>query len=331
MSKETLAWLNENVLVGYGHEAWHFSADAQGEEPNHYPHAIPADDVRRRLFAWDAVPAPLTVVTDHGVSTVPGKVANVRSDTGDVLGVVSTSYAIHQFADSLLGGAEKITGAGLGIASAGLLRGGAVGWVSVSLADTTVTAQGVEFLPYLLCYGSHDGSLSTGYKRVVTNVVCDNTMAIALGENTGRQYRIRHTRNSAIRVADAQDALAILVGAADDFSAQVSALCEITVTDRQWFAFLNEYAPLPEESGRGRTMAENKREALNDMYFNDYRCRDWRGTGWGVVQTANTYAHHVQTVRGATRGERNMLSTLDGSWDAFDVNTVATLNRVTSA
>ena len=55
MSAETFESLNKNILVGftdpqYGRgNAWHYRADLQGDEPNHYPHAIPVDDVLRRL------------------------------------------------------------------------------------------------------------------------------------------------------------------------------------------------------------------------------------------------------------------------------------------
>lgn len=330
MSRESTEWLNRNVLVGYGHQAWHFSADAQGDEPNHYPHAIPSEDVRRRLFSWTAEPANLWAGEDARQTLVSGHVANVRSDTGEVLGIVSTKYARHQFADSLLGGAERITGSGLGISSAGLLKGGAVGWLSVSLADTILTPEGVEFLPYIMCYGSHDGSLPTGYKRVITNVVCDNTMNAALGEKASGEYRIRHTRNSAVRVKDAQQALSLITEAGDTFATQVRDLVETTVTDRQWDAFCQSLVPIPEEEGRGQTLATNKQEALRGLYVSDPRVAPWKGTAWGVVQAVNTYTHHVQTVRGASRAERNMLGTLDGSFDALDVNTLSLLTNVLS-
>lgn len=331
MSKETTEWLNRNVLVGYGHQAWHFSADHQGDEPNHYAGAIPAADVERRLFAWTAEPALLYASANNRAVRVNGSVANVRSDTGDVLGIVSERYARHQFSESLLGGIAKITGGGtaLGISSAGLLKAGAVGWVSVSLADTVTTPEGVEFLPYLMAYGSHDGSLPTGYKRVVTNVVCDNTMAMALGESKGGEYRIRHTRNSAVRVKDAQEALGLILATGDTFAAAVADLCATTVTEAQWDAFVDAHVgEIPKDDGRGRTLAINKRDMLHSLYATDGRCAPWRGTAWGVVQTVNTWAHHVQTVRSTSRGERNMLGTLDGSWEALDVATLATLRPI---
>ena len=48
MSAETSTWLNTQTLIGFtdqrGH-AWHYRADDQGDEPNHYPSAVPVADV----------------------------------------------------------------------------------------------------------------------------------------------------------------------------------------------------------------------------------------------------------------------------------------------
>ena len=60
MSAETSTWLNTRTLIGFtdqrGH-AWHYRSSDQGDEPNHYPGAVPIDDVRRRLFDWNATTA----------------------------------------------------------------------------------------------------------------------------------------------------------------------------------------------------------------------------------------------------------------------------------
>ncbi|MEV8022345.1 hypothetical protein AB0O76_39800 [Streptomyces sp. NPDC086554] len=71
MSKEslewlnaTLEWLNANTLIGFTDKrgtAWHYRADLQSTETNHYPGAIPVDDAKWRLFGWDAVASPVYV------------------------------------------------------------------------------------------------------------------------------------------------------------------------------------------------------------------------------------------------------------------------------
>jgi phage/plasmid-like protein (TIGR03299 family) len=216
----------------------------------------------------------------------------------------------------------------LSIGSAGLLKGGAVAWVSVEVPDTITTPEGVAFRPNLLACTSHDGSLATTFQRVATNVVCDNTMSAALTEH-GQRIKVRHSRHSRLRLAEARQALHIVHSIADDFAAQVAELTATTVTDQQWARFLDAHAAIPPgPTTRARTMAERKRDTLGRLWNHDARVTPWRGTAWGVVQAVNTYTHHEQTVRGATRAERNMLRAVNGTTDTLDRATLTTLQKV---
>lgn len=318
-------------LSGYGRKP----IGHTGEDVQTFPAAVPVTALQS-LFAWDAVASPLYAMTSHGMVELADKVANTRSDTGAPLGVVSKRYGLHQYSDSLLTAAALLTGQTdsgqvLGVSGAGLLGGGSKAWLTVSLPDTIVTAEGVEFLPQLMCYGSHDGSLVTGYKRTVTNLICGNQMG-SLTRSGSAAYSIRHTRHSAIRVADAQAALGIIVETADEFAAEVAELCAMAVSDAQWAAFLTAAVPLPvagsAKTTRALTMAENKREGLSTLWQSDPRVSPWKGTAWGVVQAVNTYAHWVAGVRNVDRAERNTLSALSGDFDALDAGTLKTLSAV---
>ncbi len=59
-------------------------------------------------------------------------------------------------------------------------------------------------------------------------------------------------------------------------------------------------------------MADRKRDGLQRLYRHDQRVAPWAGTAHGVLKAVNTYEHHEATVRGAERGERNMLKTVTG-------------------
>ena len=68
MSQETLTWLNTQTLIGFTEKrgnAWHYREQNQDTEGNHYPGAIPIDDVLRRLFNFDVIEQPLYI-------TIPG-------------------------------------------------------------------------------------------------------------------------------------------------------------------------------------------------------------------------------------------------------------------
>ncbi|MDF5758437.1 DUF932 domain-containing protein [Spongiactinospora sp. TRM90649] len=332
MSRESLKWLNTNTLIGFTSKrgnAWHYRASMQDEEPNHYPGAIPVDDIQRRLFGWQALSSPVYVEDPRGgLALVPERQAILRSDTGHVMGIFSDGYEPHPYGEWLICRiSHLLDDAELSIGSAGLLRGGAVAWVSVEISDNIRTPEGVEFRPHLFGATSFDGSLATTFKRAVTNIVCDNTMAAGLTER-GQQVKIKHSRNAKFRLAEAREALNIVYALADGFCEAVRDLCRTSVTHRQWSAFLDAHAPMPAEAGRGRTMAENKRDSLARLWNHDMRVSPWRGTAWGVVQAVNTFTHHEQTVRGAERAERNMLRAVTGGVEELDRTTLRTLSVV---
>lgn len=345
MSRETAEWLNHNVLVGFtekrGTNAWHYRADLQGDEPNHYPGAIPVEDVKRRLFGWRPVSVPLggnlgelldTPTDDNGTHAPAWKEYDthqliVRSDTAALLGVFKSSYEIHEYDEWLLNKVATLLDADLAVGSAGLLKNGAQAWVSIEVPETLSTPEGVDYRPNLLACTSVDGSLSTTYKRVVTLTVCDNTMAAALGE-TGTTVKIKHSRHSNLRVSEVRDALEIMHTTADQFAAEVQRLTRIDVSDKAWSAFLDETVPVPEGKGSGVTLAENKRATLTKLWNSDLRVTPWRGTAWGVHQAVNTYAHHEGIVRNVTRAERNMDRALGSGLVKLGDETAAALGRV---
>ena len=227
MSRETLQHLNTNTLIGHtSHRgtAWHYRAEHQGEESNHYPGPIPVHDVKRRLFDWNAESRPIAVeqacspdemthLNADGEAVrwnhIDGKQAIVRSDNRHVMGIFESGYVCHQYAEWLLTSVANILDDELSISSAGLLRGGAIAWVEVSIPESISTPEGVEFRPNLLATTSFDGSTATTFKRTITATVCDNTRDLALSE-PGQQVKVKHSRHSRLKLAPAREALAMV-------------------------------------------------------------------------------------------------------------------------
>lgn len=342
MSSETLQWLNTKTLIGYTGKrgnAWHYRAEDQDGEGNHYVGAVPVEDVRRRLFGWQAVEGTVRadVLMPDGVLTVQdmARKAIVRppgalsvDDPGAILGLFKSGYQIHQFDEWLIDSVSALLDDDLQIGSAGLLKAGAVAWVSIEMPDSIVTPSGVEFRPNLLACTSHDGSLATTFQRVVTNVVCDNTMSAALREGSDQRVKVKHSRYSGLKLHSAREALAMVHTIGEQFSAQVEELTNTAVSEGDWNRFVDSLAPIPEAEGRGRTLAEGKRGELNRLWNHDSRVLPWKGTAFGVVQAVNTYVHHSAKVRGGSLAERNMQRAADGGVDKLDAGTLATLDRV---
>lgn len=339
MSKETAEWLNSRTLIGFTDkrgEAWHYRADLQGAESNHYPGAIPVGDVERRLFNWEPEAATMTATTADGrtYSDASRKVM-VRpagsfstDDPGGILGAFRDGYQAHGRKAWLIENVATILDDGLAVSSAGELKQGAVAWVQVELPENVETPEGVAFRPFLTAATSCDGSLATTYMTGAQVVVCDNTLSAALGESGRGVFKVKHSRKSLNRILEARDALGIIYAVADEFAEQVKQLTNISVSDAQWDAFLDAHAPLPKDKGRSLTMATTERDTLTRLFKRDPRVAPWTGTAFGVLQAVNTYVHHEGIVRGASRPERNALRMVTGGVDKLDQGTLDTLVRV---
>lgn len=322
MTTETIHHLNTQVLIGFTDQrgtAWHYKKDEQGTEPNHYPAAIPVADVQRRLFSWHARPMPMHITAPDGTRhEVPNRQAIVRDDTWQVLGVPSKQYQPHQYDEWLLKQVSNLLDDDLAIGSAGLLKGGAVAWVQVEMPQSWKVAD-VEFRPHLLATTSFNGEIATLYKRTCTIVVCDNTRAQALNES-GQEVRVKHTSQSLLRLASARDALQIVHSIGDDFAAEIEQLMGMKVSDRQFDRFLSLVAPSAlDESRQQQTRNENLRNRLREMWQTDIRCAPFRGTGFGALQTVNTWRQHIKPTRsGRSPIERTMMDTMTGITEIED-------------
>lgn len=328
MSQENSIWLNTMTLIGFvlkRGKAWHYRAESQGDESNHYDGAIPVEDVGRRLFNFEVEERDVYVSmggnnADGSTPTrrVPDRKAMVALDNGDVLGIFKGGYKGHLYQEWLIDHISELLDDGLSIGSAGLLKTRAQAWVQVEMPDNITTPEGVVFRPTLLAATSFDGSISTTYGRKVTNVVCDNTMSAALSE-AGQQLKIKHTRNSALRIADAREALAIVHTMADDFAAEVAQLTAQKISSNAFQRVLDQVIPRPDDEGRGQSIADRKRGEIVNLYANDDRCAPWAGTAYGVLQTFNTWQHHVATVKGEkTRAQRNYERAITNVGENFD-------------
>lgn len=339
MSQETSQWLNENVLIGFTEKrgnAWHYRAADQGDETNHYADAIPVEDVLRRLFHWQAIESPVFVpdAKGEGFVQVPNRKIILRSDTRADLGAFKEGYQPHQYDEWLVHNVATLLDTSKGdiaIGSAGLLKGGGVAWVEVTMPDTCTTPEGVSFRPYLLAATSFNGSLATTYGRKVQATVCDNTLSVALSEK-GQQVKIKHSVNSLARIGDVRETLAIIHGIEDEFSRQIAELCSTKFSEQNFETLLDMTTPLPKpdeaKTTRAITLAENKRDELYRLWRNDERCAPWQYTAFGAWQVFNTYGHHSMNVRGMSRPERNMLNAVNGQTEKTDADVLENIGKV---
>lgn len=310
------------------------------DESMQYPDAIPVDEVRERVFFWNALEGGIVafVEDDDGETTWypdPTRMAVVRSDLGTILGVHGMdSYKVHPYQEWLLDTVVPILDNGLGIGLAATIRGGAVAAVSVEMPENIVTPEGVEFRPHLLATTSHDSSVATSYHRGVT--VFGHPMAAGIAKRvvggnpmapSRERFAIRHTRNSYSRFKDTLAAVKVIEDIVADFQEEITELVCTDVNDRQLQAFFDLMYPLPDEDGRKRTLAMNRQAALGKLLREDDRVSPWSKTAWGILLAVNIANHELGIVRG-DRDERNLTNLVYGSYVAQDQKALKLIQEV---
>jgi phage/plasmid-like protein (TIGR03299 family) len=341
MSQESLEWLNQNTLQGYTvkrGEAWHYAADAQGDEPNHYPDAIPVADVIRRLFNWEPVEGKVKTTFRAGGRSqtveVPGRKSLVHPTTGEVFSIVGKGFAVHSYRQWLVDNFKIILDKGddeLGIGSAGLLKGGGQAWVQLELPESVEGPGGIVHRPYLTGSAVLDATRSTSYSTGSQLAVCDNTLSAALA-GASSMIKYQHRASVEMRPQEVRDALELLIGSADAINAELEALLAVTVSDSQWEKFVTAHIgkDRPFDAGRGQTNWDTAHDELTALYKTSPMVAPWTGTAFGALQAVNTWRHHNQVAKGVQggRAERNLISRVDGTNDKADLATLAKLELV---
>jgi phage/plasmid-like protein (TIGR03299 family) len=336
-SNETFEWLRNNVRVGYttqrGPSWWAADQESPLADGTHFDGPIPQDEVDK-ILGVPLVEAPIFAQLPNGdVIKDPNRKAILRGD--DILYVPSVNYQIHPYRETLDKFVRQITDdEAAGVASVGLLQNGGIAFLQAVLPESYEVG-GYGYQPYVTGVTSVNGKRSTTYLTGGKATICDNTLNMALaGAVTKIKYK--HTKNSRPRVATVREALGIqLVRVAEDLGTAIKDLQDIDVSDKAWEQFLDVHVPMPEmkspdKPGRGWTLAENKRNALDRLYLRDPKVSPWNGTAFGVVQAVNTWRTWEGTVRKATGGrlERNLTNDVTEAGSKEDLKVLDDLSSV---
>jgi phage/plasmid-like protein (TIGR03299 family) len=257
---------------------------------------------------WRVEQHPLEVAVEGKYQSlrlpVPRHVANVRSDTRAVLGVVGEGYeplqnaAAFAFCDAITDSGEAHW---LG---AGETRGGARVHALMQL-DREIRigdAEGENVLPLLSFRNGHDGGLAVTISVAPFRLACLNGMMLPL-EGAERTWKARHTANLDARLADARRTLGIAWRYYDELEQLGGRLISDPLSAAEFERFLARLVPLPEprpdatNGGRAVRNVERVREAIATAYRATPDLSNITGTRWGALQAVAAYVDHVQPTR----------------------------------
>lgn len=300
----------------------------------HFAGYVPVEKARELLTVNVKLIEPnVTVLGDDGVTVADTSRfrAVVDADTGYVFQMAGADWKWHPYTEWLLDNVGMLLSA-----SAGELQIGSV--IALGHKEKAVVqvrpATGIEVggfrrLPWIAAFTSLDASWASTYKPCHTDIVCDNTAAMAFGERT-KKWSTRHTKNSAMKIGEARKAIDLFFSSFDEMAAEMEKLMNVQVSEKHFGKILDYLFPIDGTvAQRGATRRQNVKDAISGLYHHDNRCSPWAGTAFGVVQTVNTFHHHLAPVwKSNDRVDRQAANLVTGETEKVDAKTIEAINAI---
>lgn len=158
--------------------------------------------------------------------------ANVRRDTGDVLGVVGKDYEIVQNKDAFSFFDAIVGGDGIQYETAGALGKGERIFITAKLPGYIKVGREDLIEKYLFLTTSHDGFGSITAAFTPIRVVCQNTLNAAMRNHTN-SIKIRHTVNAKERLEQAHKVMGISYKLSEQLEEVFNNWTKVKVTDSE--------------------------------------------------------------------------------------------------
>lgn len=266
---------------------------------------------------WTVEKADISADINGQQVAINGKKALVRSDTGEVLSVMSDTYEVVQntqafgFVDDILGGPD------LRFTTGGSLNGGKRIWLGAEM-DRDIFIGGdpdEKIQPYIMFANSHDGTLAVSAWITPIRLACWNALTYSM-KSAKRSWKARHTKNVTGKFMDARQMLGIASRYFDDLEEIGNTLINTKVSGWQMNKMVSDLLPMPDgkrvdevEEGRAKTLTLNRREAIMDCLKAD-DLANVKDTAWGFVQAVADWDDHYRSAKSAdVRTDRTLFGT----------------------
>jgi phage/plasmid-like protein (TIGR03299 family) len=230
---------------------------------------------------------------------MPGYRANVRSDTGEVLGLVTNKYQLVQnkeafgFSDSLLGDSE------VSYETAGSLKNGRTVWALLNLPQYNLLGDKMD--SYLLLSNSHDGTAAIRVATVSVRVVCQNTLNAAISGAT-RFWSILHRGDIGVKMEEASRSLALHNRYVTKLREEADNLVHIPFSAVQFEGFVVEKV-YPARKELGKRAIANLEKNQGDLLkrFDAPDLGNFKNTKWAGALALSDHFYHFREGRDRMR------------------------------
>jgi len=256
---------------------------------------------------WLVCQEPIFHQTDQGYTEIPNMMANIRSDNGLALGVVSDRYKVIQnvegfnFLDTLIENHEMT------YESAFSLRGGRQVVLLARLPQEDEIVPEDKLQRYVILSLNHDGTGAVNFGPVSTRVVCSNTYAMAEREGSMRGLSIRHQGSIDDKLTEARRILGLIQDEFNGYAAEAELLARTPFDRLTFLEYLDILCPYlderdPDYTPRRQSNIEDTRWKIRLAYENE-RQQTAPRTAWAAFNAVTEHIDHLPR-RGATRAQR---------------------------
>ncbi|NUA25982.1 DUF932 domain-containing protein [Cupriavidus basilensis] len=234
------------------------------------------------------------------IHAFPDQKVLYRSDTKAPLSVVSNRYQVVQPAEILEFYRDLTEVGGFELETAGVLKEGKKLW-ALARTGQSVSLKGRDQVKgYLLLATACDGTLATTAQFTSVRVVCNNTLAIALGDGTGA-VKVPHRSQFDAQAVKRQ--LGIAISSWDGFMARMKALSERRVTSEGAEAFFRRVLTYQTANTADRPTAKTNDSAVKAVHElfagrgKGATLASASGTAWGLLNSVTEFVDHHRRAR----------------------------------
>lgn len=302
-----VAGIAQNAISGkyqaryVGEPPWHGLGEVRSDDQPMTP-----EEATAGVSDYVVDMATIYAMIDGQPVEVPEKMATYRTDTGQVLGVVSRDYRVIQNITPMQMLMEIVRTQEAGIvAHAALGRGERLFAVLdlKRLSDIRLPGDPSRFDAYLVAQWWHDGTGALSYGPSMMRVECQNmaNAQLAYAESKGMLVRIVHTGDTTGAVEQARNALGYAERSIESYIGVLRAMADTPVPqpeDRWVGEFLERLIPIPPDMERPAAR-EQSRAVIRDLWEGSDTLRGVPHSVYRMKQAVDEYADHYRSVRTA--------------------------------
>lgn len=217
-----------------------------------------------------------------------------RSDTKAPLSIVSSRFKVVQPAEMLEFYRDLTEIGGYELETAGVLKGGRKLW-ALARTHQSVTLKGGDTVNgYLLLATACDGTLATTAQFTSVRVVCNNTLAVALGDGAGA---VKVPHRSEFDAQTVKQQLGIAVTPWSSFADRIKELANCRMVEKAVEGFLTKVFAYGHSgiSPHAASFNEQAVQKVLGLYAGKGKGSELtsaRGTAWGLLNSVTEYVDH---------------------------------------